>query len=92
MDNPHKLALGFRCQVEEQVWFKLVEPKAQISVGNYTFIGRGSEFDVLDHVTIGNHVLIAPGVFISDHGHNIASGSLIASQECTFVRSLQRNQ
>ncbi len=83
VDNPRKLVLGKRCQIEEWVWFKMVNPAARISVAEHSFIGRGSEFDVSDQVQVGSHVLIAPGVFITDHGHNASAGALIEEQGCT---------
>ncbi len=80
---PAKFALVQRATVEDDVWLKLVSSEAQLSIGEYSFIGRGVEIDVSSLVQIGHHTLIAPGVFITDHNHNVAYGQLIMNQGCT---------
>ena len=82
IDYPHGVRIGSRTQLESDVWLKLVDSKARLEVGQYGFIGRGVEIDVSKQVSIGDHVLIAPGVFITDHTHNIKSGILIDAQGC----------
>jgi acetyltransferase-like isoleucine patch superfamily enzyme len=66
--------------MESDAWIKLVSAAARVSIGDYSFLGRGTEIDVSEAVTIGSHVLLAPGVFITDHVHNVAAGRLIDSQ------------
>ena len=69
--------------MEPEVWFKLVSPEARVNVGEFSFLGRGTEIDASDRVTIGSHVLVAPRVFITDHAHKLARGALIGSQGCS---------
>lgn len=82
MDYPSGIEMGERVTLEDDVWFKLVNRQASVSVGAFTFIGRGTEIDVSQSVTIGDHSLIGPGVFITDHNHNIAADSRILDQGC----------
>jgi acetyltransferase-like isoleucine patch superfamily enzyme len=80
LDLAWRIQVGPRTQLEADVWLKLVSPQAQVIVGEYTFLGRGVEIDAAAQVTVGSHVLIAPGVFITDHNHNLERGTLIREQ------------
>jgi len=82
IDCPRSMDIGERTILEDGVWFKMVSVDACIYIGNYGFLGRGVEIDVEEKISIGNHVLIAPGVFITDHAHNIKAGVLIDAQGC----------
>jgi len=82
IDRPMAVDIGHRTILEESVWLKLCTDEARLNIGQHSFIGRGAEIDVSDRVVIGNHVLIAPGVFITDHAHNIKVGMTIDSQGC----------
>ncbi len=68
--EPHGLTLGMRVEIEHDVFLKLVAREARLSVGDYTFVGRGCEIDIAGTIAIGSHTLLAPGVFITDHTHN----------------------
>jgi len=83
MDNLSGVSIGKRTQIEADVWLKLVSREARLEIGQHSFIGRGTEIDVCERVSIGNHVLIAPGVFITDHSHNIEAGICIDAQGCS---------
>jgi acetyltransferase-like isoleucine patch superfamily enzyme len=74
------LTLGMRCEIERNVFLKLVTPQAKLEIGDFVFLGTSTEIDVAERVTIGAHTLIAPAVFISDHDHNIARDQRIAAQ------------
>jgi acetyltransferase-like isoleucine patch superfamily enzyme len=78
--NARGIKLGTRVEIEQDVYLKLVEPEATLTIGDFAFIGRGCEIDVADRVTIGEHALIAPGVFIVDHTHKHARGLRIDEQ------------
>jgi len=82
IDRPWTVSLGHRSTLESDVWIKVVQNDAQVDIGDFTFLGRGVELDVSERVCIGNHVLIAPGVLITDHNHNIQPARLIDSQGC----------
>jgi acetyltransferase-like isoleucine patch superfamily enzyme len=64
------ITLGSRVEIEHEVFLKMTG--GSLTVGDFTFIGRGCEIDVAQSVTIGAHTLLAPNVFITDHTHNHA--------------------
>jgi acetyltransferase-like isoleucine patch superfamily enzyme len=82
VDRPWAVTVGERAEIEADVWFKVVSDEAKVEVGAYTFIGRGTEIDSSEAVSIGAHVLIAPGVFITDHSHVIEGREHIDGQGC----------
>ncbi len=83
LDRPRTIQLGTRVTLEADVWIKSVDDSATVRVGDYSFLGRGVEMDVLELISIGAHALIAPNVFITDHNHNLARAQLIDQQGCT---------
>ena len=82
VDYPWTVSLGARCTLEQDVWIKVVGDRARVGIGEYSFLGRGVEIDASKQVSIGSHVLIAPGVFITDHGHNTKRELMIDAQGC----------
>lgn len=83
IDRPWNVKIGFRTTFETDVWLKVESETAKISIGDHSFVGRSCEIDCTELVSIGDHTLIAPGVFITDHNHNIAGGQRIGDQGCT---------
>ena len=71
LDSPWNITLGTRCVLQQDVWLR-VNDRSKLVVGEYTFIGRGTEIEVNEGMTIGRGGLIAPGVFITDHNHGTA--------------------
>ena len=82
LDRPWLIRIGYRCTFEDDVWIKVVNDKARVEIGEYTFLGRGVEIDVSENVSIGSNVLVAPDVFITDHSHIFESTDLINNQGC----------
>lgn len=80
--RPWCLEIGDRSQIEHQVHIKATADIATIRIGASVFLGFNSEFDVSHSLWIGDGVLIAPGCFITDHGHRHAATETIASQGC----------
>lgn len=78
--NARGIALGTRVEIEHDVYLKLVADEARLAIGDFTFVGRGCEIDVAERVTIGEHALLAPGVFIVDHTHKHARGLRLDEQ------------
>ncbi len=81
---PHKVAIGDRCVLEPDIFFKfdgIWSPGRAIVIGDATFIGRGTEFNVRERVEIGEHALISSGCKFIDHNHGIAPGSLMGPQQ-----------
>lgn len=80
-DRPKCLKVGERSVCEDLVWFKITQDDAAISLGKFTYVGRGSEIDASGSITIGDHTLIAPGCFITDHNHGIDGERRIDQQK-----------
>jgi len=80
--RPWGISIGLRASTEDDVLFKLVDDASRLVIGEYVFIGRGTEFDVMERVVVGDHVLIAPGCFITDHNHGTEPGIRIDQQSC----------
>jgi len=68
-ERPWCIRLEDRVRVEEGVYIKVTADDAEIRIGAYSFLGRGTELDVARGVRIGSHSLVAPGCFVTDHGH-----------------------
>lgn len=81
--NPAVLSLGKRVVLERNVFIKIVSNTACCKIGEFTFIGNGTELDISERITIGNNTLIAPGVFITDHNHSLDSTIRIDKQGIT---------
>ena len=84
MDRPWCVSLGERSHVEDDVWFKIIEDEAKLRIGRFTFIGRGTQFDISCATFVGDHTLIAPGCFITDHTHVARSGMRIDQQSSAW--------
>lgn len=82
VDRPWCVKLGKRFYAEELTYLKVVDDKALLEFGEFVFVGRGTEFDVIERVTIGDHTVIAPGCFITDHNHGMAPDKRIDEQPC----------
>lgn len=82
VDRPWCVKLGKRFSAEELTYLKVVDDKALLEFGESVFVGRGSEFDVIERVTVGDHTVIAPGCFITDHNHGMAPDKRIDEQPC----------
>ena len=83
VDFPWRVRIDDRATLEEGVWLKLVDNQARVHVGEYSFLGRDTELDVVQSVTIGKNCLIAPRVFVTDHSHNVFVGKEISQQGCS---------
>lgn len=68
-ERPWCVSLGDRVRVEDGVYVKVTADDANLSIGAYSFIGRLTELDVSREVWIGDHALLAPGCFVTDHSH-----------------------
>ena len=78
--RPWSIHLGARVEIEHDVFLKIVADDARLTIGDHTFLGTGTEIDVLQSIAIGAHTLIAPNVFITDHTHNTALGLRLDEQ------------
>ena len=82
VDRPWCVGMGERTQLEHDVYLKMVVDTATLELGDFVFVGRAVEFDVMDGVSVGNHTVIAPRCFITDHNHGIKGGLRIDQQPC----------
>jgi acetyltransferase-like isoleucine patch superfamily enzyme len=82
VERPECLILGYRVGLEQDVYLKVVADSARLHIGRCSFLGKGVEIDCLESISIGEHVLLAPGCFITDHNHDIAAGKRIDRQGC----------
>ena len=82
VQRPWCLFAGDRVQFEHDIFIKITNDAAQLKLGQRVFIGRATQFDISEGVSVGNNVLIAPGCFITDHSHIHRAGASIASQGC----------
>jgi acetyltransferase-like isoleucine patch superfamily enzyme len=80
--RPWRLFVGERTLIEPQVFIKITSDDAAVKFGREVFIGYGTEFDVSKQLWVGDHTLIAPGCFITDHNHRRSSDNTIAAQGC----------
>lgn len=82
IDNPWCLCIGKHTLIERCVYLKIVNVEALLKLGDYVFIGYGAKFDVQQKVIVGDHSLIAPGCFITDHRHGLQPELRIDQQPC----------
>ena len=82
IDRPWGVTIGERSRLEQRVWLKLVSDTARVHIGRHCSVGAGTELDVSDSVVVGNHTVIAPGCFITDHDHGTRPERRIDEQQC----------
>ena len=82
IDRAWGARLGERSRLERGVWLKLVSDGAKVEIGNYCSIGAGTELDISDAIFIGNHTVVAPGCFITDHDHGVLFDRRVDEQLC----------
>lgn len=80
VERPWCVTIGERFVAEDFVYLKVVADNALLEFEDYVFIGRGTEFDVKERVSVGAHTVIAPGCFITDHNHGTSSNLRIDQQ------------
>ena len=80
--NPPAIWLGARAVLEPGVVLKLADEAARFRAGSHVFIGRGTIFDLVGELAIGEGTLIAPGCFITDHNHKTRADKPILHQPC----------
>jgi acetyltransferase-like isoleucine patch superfamily enzyme len=80
IDRPWGVTIGERSRLERGVWLKLVSDGARVQIGNFSFVGAGTEFDISNCIVIGHHTVVAPGCFMTDHDHGTAADRRIDEQ------------
>ena len=87
VDRPWCVEMGERTQLEHDVYLKMVADTASLELGDFVFVGRGVEFDVMSEVTVGHHTVIAPRCFITDHNHGMKPDTRIDQQPSIAART-----
>jgi len=82
VERPWCVKIGSRFHAEAGVYLKVVSDEASLEFGDHVFVGRGTEFDVMGEVSVGDHTVIAPGCFITDHNHGTSPTLGIDQQAC----------
>lgn len=82
ISQPWNLKTGIRCVIESDVTIKLVGVLPHLSLGDYCYVARFSQFDILGDCEIGHHVLIATGCLIVDHNHGTDRDLPMDQQSC----------
>jgi acetyltransferase-like isoleucine patch superfamily enzyme len=70
----HQISLGEHSYIARNCWIHVVEDherndSCKISIQAHAGIGMGSHISAVQEVVIGEHALLAPNVYISDHAH-----------------------
>lgn len=86
IERPDGVRLGDRVVLEQDIYLKLVDDNASLTIGEFSFLGKGVEIDCQEEISIGEHALLAPGCFITDHNHNLVADKRIDQQSCTSSR------
>ena len=82
VDRPWGVVIGERSRLERGVWLKLACDEARVNIGRFCYLGTGTELDATNSIVVGDHTVIAPGCFITDHDHGILAGRRIDEQVC----------
>ena len=82
VDRPWGVTIGERSHLERGIWLKLVSDVARVQIGKFCYLGAGTELDISNSIVIGNHTVVAPGCFITDHDHGILAERRIDEQPC----------
>ncbi len=82
IERPWTVTIGARCILDAGVWLNVVRPDASLTIGEHGFIGRGTELNISRLVTIGKEVMIASGVYITDHNHGMSVSEPMHEQPC----------
>jgi acetyltransferase-like isoleucine patch superfamily enzyme len=82
VDRPWGVTIGERSRFERGVWLKLVSDVARVQIGNFCYLGAGTELDVSNCIVIGNHTVVGPGCFVTDHDHGTLAERRIDEQPC----------
>jgi acetyltransferase-like isoleucine patch superfamily enzyme len=80
----HKIRIGSHVFLDREVWLNvpLIDgsgPTLEIGAGSN--IGRRSVITAVNHVSLHENVLFAPGVFVTDHNHQYSDPEIPISQQ-----------
>lgn len=82
IDRAYRLSMGSRCVLCDDVHLYILSPAARLSIGTHGFLAKGVQVEVVASVDIGSHCLIGPGVYMTDHNHDISQGCAVCEAPC----------
>jgi acetyltransferase-like isoleucine patch superfamily enzyme len=85
---PHQVKIGNNSKLEERIYFKfdgIWQPGPNIIIGEYSFIGINTEFNIRKKIVIGDNCLIASGCKFIDHDHGFSSRKIPINMQCDGI-------
>jgi acetyltransferase-like isoleucine patch superfamily enzyme len=81
----HKIRIGDSVLLDREVWLNvptISEDESPIlEIGSGANVGRRCVISAANHIRIEDHVLFAPGVFVTDHNHEFSDPDLPISAQ-----------
>ncbi len=79
----HKIRIGDFVLLDREVWLNVptISEGPTLEIGSGTNVGRRCVISAANHVCIEDHVLFAPGVFVTDHNHEYSNTDLPISRQ-----------
>jgi acetyltransferase-like isoleucine patch superfamily enzyme len=78
--HPENIHLGAKVMLKEGARICTANPRASISIGDWTTVGYQCFMFATTRIVIGDNCLIAPFCYLVDSDHGIARGTLIREQ------------
>ena len=81
---PHQVQIGRNCSLQERIYFnynRYWTPGPSIVLGNRVFVGRDTEFNIIERLVVGDDCLIASGCIFIDHDHGMDISQPMSKQE-----------
>lgn len=79
--RPRQIRLGRHNAISEGTWLWPLDADYEgirIQIGDYNYFNRGITIDACGFITLGSHIMIGPGCYITDSNHTMAPGQWVA--------------
>jgi len=83
--HPENMSIGARVMLKEGARLCTANPKATLSIGDWTTIGYHCFLFATTRIEVGANCLIAPFCYLVDSDHGIARGALIREQPMHYA-------
>jgi acetyltransferase-like isoleucine patch superfamily enzyme len=81
-----RIDIGAQVVIGAGSWLQALDPRGRIVIGDGTSLARACTISSVEHVELGESVLVAGGVYIADHHHRRApAGDAVKDQGVTDV-------
>ncbi len=77
-----RLQIGTRSWLESDVYIKLVQNHARVTMGSHVFLARFCTLDCAQSIQVGDHCMFGPGCTIVDHNHGVHPDKRMDEQPC----------